>query len=75
MQQPYEFQYNGSVSYTMEVQSSSTPTVIRQPLFVTENPVQQSPSTTSSSPYITTVDWLEVLLEHHIMDNNLEDNL
>lgn len=42
VQQPYEFQYNGfPVSYTLEVRSPSTPTIVRQPLFVSQNPVQQ----------------------------------
>lgn len=42
VQQPYEFQYNGfPVSYTLEVRSPSTPTIVRTPSFVAQNPVQQ----------------------------------
>lgn len=42
VQQPYEFQYNGfPVSYTLAVQSPSTPVIARLPIFVTQNPVQQ----------------------------------
>ena len=47
VQQPYEFQYNGfPVSYTLAVQSPSTPVIVRTPFFVAQNPVQQNQHTT-----------------------------
>ena len=43
VQQPFEFQYNGfPVSYTLAVQSPSTPVIVRTPFFVAQNPVQQN---------------------------------
>lgn len=57
VQQPIAFQYNGyPISYTLPVRNSATPTVIRQPLFVAQNPVPAGSPYIGSSPYISQVE-------------------